>query len=327
MNQPLEELLSIWGELLKAWASLHSCVVSGARWFVNRQSRHMQAIALVQSPVKKWHVAEHSQGGMNSTQRICSVISSSKKGHVDSRKMCKPLLQSNKLCFWASWGFMTIWLVMLRNVSKKSTSARKMPVHWKWNVLQKYVNLNNSANKTVLCLFFARPTSFSDVPWRTVTQLRSPQLLNFQDICIPELLPTFYAQETCFHKQREELIGQGFQTFCHSIQSPSLGWSLPKPASWMKCKEPSVSIAQPGYWPRASGHMGPWLCGHGSLGSQLPWNYSSHLSIRLYVESPWNWPEIVSLWVSRFQEFREVDFILGISICNISETKYFRVWF
>lgn len=74
---------------------------------------------------KKYHVAEQPQGGTNSTQRISSVTSSSKKGHASSSKMHKPLLQSNKLSFWVSWIFMMIWLVMVRNVSKKSTLPEK----------------------------------------------------------------------------------------------------------------------------------------------------------------------------------------------------------
>lgn len=51
-HQPLEELLSVWGEPFKASTSLHSCVVRAARWFINLQSRHMQDTALVQTLVK-----------------------------------------------------------------------------------------------------------------------------------------------------------------------------------------------------------------------------------------------------------------------------------
>ena len=80
-------------------------------------------------------------------------------------------------------------------------------------------------------LFFTHPPSFSDALWRTATQLRSPGLLNFRDICLSELLPTFYAQETYFHQQWEEFIGQGFQSCYHSVQSPSLGWAPGHPAS------------------------------------------------------------------------------------------------
>lgn len=120
-HQPLEVLLSLWGEPFKASTSLHSCVVRAARWFINPQSRGYCSST---NPCEKSHVGEQSQEGTKRTQRICSTTSSSKKGHSDSSKMHKLLLQSNKLHFWVSWHFVMVWLMMVRKASKKQLQSK-----------------------------------------------------------------------------------------------------------------------------------------------------------------------------------------------------------
>lgn len=177
-------------------------------------------------------MAEQSQEGTNRTQRICSITSSSKKGHFDSSKIHKPLLQSNKLHFWVSWGFMMVWLVMVRKVSKKSASVRKMTVHWKLSVLKKCAYLNKSASKTHQFSAFSLLCSSIQLlrcSLKDSSQLRSPGLLNFWYLCLPELLHIFYAQEISFLEQWEELIGQGYLSCCCS--SEPWGWAPEYPAS------------------------------------------------------------------------------------------------
>jgi len=92
-----------------------------------------------------------------------------------------------------------------------------------------WTSLLTKLSSSLLLPFFIHPPSFSDPPWGTAAQLRSPGLLNFWDICFPELLPTFYAQETNLHQQWAEFIGQGFQSCHHSVQGPSLDELLVSP--------------------------------------------------------------------------------------------------
>lgn len=106
-----------------------------------------------------------------------------------------------------------------------------MPVHWKWNVLQIGADLNTSANKTHRFSASSLLCSSTQLLRCSLKDCHTAQIPRIQDIFLPELLPTFHAQETCFHQQWEEFIGQGFQSCWHGVQRPSLGCAPGHPAS------------------------------------------------------------------------------------------------
>lgn len=148
VHQLLEELLVIWGELLKTWTPSHSSVDRGVKWVIDPQRRHMRVIAGVQS-CKIQHVAEQPQGGTNSTQRIWSVTSSNKTGHTNSQKMHIQLLQSNMLSMLEFHSNLTS---DRQKYFQKNDFCQGIPVCWKWNVFQKCATLNKSAKKTSVVL-------------------------------------------------------------------------------------------------------------------------------------------------------------------------------
>lgn len=191
-------------------------------------------------------MAEQPQGGTNSTQRTCSVTSSNKKGHTNSREMRKPLLQSSKLGCWASWDSMMIWLVIVRNVRKKTTSDRKCQ-STESEMFCRMCRFEQAANKTqqfsASCLL-GSPTQLLRSCWRTGSQLRSPGVLNFWAICLSELLPTFLAQETCLHKQRGKCIVSSLVAAVVRACKSGMGSWSPHPEWSMRNR---VSVAQPGY--------------------------------------------------------------------------------
>lgn len=191
-------------------------------------------------------MAEQPQGGTNSTQRTCSVTSSNKKGHTNSREMRKPLLQSSKLGCWTSWDSMMIWLVIVRNVRKKQLlTENASPL--KVKCFAECAGLNKAANKTqqfsASCLL-GSPTQLLRSCWRTGSQLRSPGVLNFWAICLSELLPTFLAQETCLHKQQGKCIVSSLVAAVVRACKSGMGSWSPHPEWSMRNR---VSVAQPGY--------------------------------------------------------------------------------
>lgn len=188
--------------------------------------------------------------------------------------MHKPLLPSNKLHFWVSWHFMMVWLAMVRKVSKKPASVRKMTAHWKWSILQKCANLNKSARKTHQ---FSASSSIMQpgaemLPEGLVTAQISKafKLLGYLPLRIA-------AHLSCSGHLFSSAVRRVYWTGLPARVFRALGmgsWSPHKPPSRMAYKELCVSILHPGYWPGITCLMWPWLCDHWSLGSQLLWRYS-----------------------------------------------------
>lgn len=138
--------------------------------------------------------------------------------------MHKPLLQSNKLHFWVSWHFMMVWLVMVRKVSKNQLQSEK------WESTESKLSCRNvpiwtslPAKLTSSLPLLCSCSQLLRCSLKDLSQLRSPGLLNFWDTCLWELLHTCHGQEICCHQQWEEFIGQGYQSHCHSVQSPGDG--------------------------------------------------------------------------------------------------------
>lgn len=151
-----------------------------------------------------------------------------------------------------------------------------MPFHSKWNVLQKCANLNKSANKTHQFSASSLLHSSTQLLRCSLKDCHTAQIS--RAFKFPGYLPSKIAAHllcsgNLFSSAVRRIYWTRFPVLLTQFSDPESGmgsWSPCKPPSRMKCKEPSVFIAQPGYWPKASHLTWPWLCDQCSLGSQLP---------------------------------------------------------
>lgn len=145
--------------------------------------------------------------------------------------MHKPLLQSNKLTFWVSWGFMMVWLVMVKKVLKKSASVRKTRVHWK--CLEEMCQFEQIChqNSPVLCLsspFLIHPAVEMLLEGFITAQIsRAFKLLGYLP---PRIAAQFLCSGNLFSSAVRRVYWTGLPVLLPQCSEP-WGWSPGHPAS------------------------------------------------------------------------------------------------